>query len=73
MSFPENSGATEAPESDDHDRPDEIDRGIEAIELPDVPRSIVEVESVRCSGCGHNIVRYIDNVIARLRMRREEH
>jgi hypothetical protein len=40
---------------------DRLDRGIEAIELPDAPRSIVE--SVRCGRCGHNIVRYADGGI----------
>jgi hypothetical protein len=39
-----------------------INRGIEAIELPDAPRSIVE--SVRCDRCGGQaLVRYTDDTI----------
>lgn len=42
--------------------PEMMNRGIEAIELPDAPRSIVE--SVRCDRCGGQaLVRYTDGTI----------
>jgi hypothetical protein len=50
------------PRGKDHVETEFIDCGIEAIELPDAPRSIVE--SVRCDRCGGQaLVRYTDGTI----------
>jgi hypothetical protein len=51
-----------APRSEHQAEPEIADRGIEAIELPDAPLSIVE--SVMCSKCGGSaLVRYADGKI----------
>jgi hypothetical protein len=51
-----------APPRQHHVEPEVMSRGIEAIELPDAPRSIVE--SVRCHKCGDSaLVRYTDGAI----------
>jgi hypothetical protein len=50
---------TAVPKREDHVETEMINRGIETIELPDAPRSIVE--SVRCNRCGGQaLVRFTD-------------